>query len=694
MYWLLFIWIELLQIVPICAHNYTDNPITLTREFVILNGSSDPFFSAIWSDSNIYAWSSGPSQSGSVYVISMEGLEIDLEANVTEATVTGPTVVVPAGPFADATDISIYTGVYDSVNDELYFFGYSKLYRIDKLVTPLDLQSAEKDFEFPALVLPSVSFIRDGVVYGLQTSSESTVDEILPPKLYAVNMTLYSTNYNANSTKYYNFTSTLSQTFEIDETNGYITTGSRLGLLEIRTYPQFDYVSLISFPNITGEGEPLNIKHVTIDKQRGLLYFCGDLDDQIRIVRVNISDGGRALDGQIYFPDTMTDLSSVYALSSQHAGLVCTGIVIDPIIGVGYISAADSTQVGYLAKFDIKNMVFLGRLLMPIGRDATKIFDMHIDPSKRIMYTLLGDSIATYQNYPTSCSNDCTPPNGNCLYSKCNCTSQWIGNDCSEAACTLGCNEKNDGGVCSNGNCYCKADWTGPTCEDRRCPFDCLGQGVCGGLETNYTCKCDDFATGRDCGTQKFTSCESINSDPDGKRFCLRYGPTCGFCEDDQQCKTGGRQGPEFGACRVWLYDGNLDTFPIIVAAIIIFCWVVMFLINSISAIIEDWRIARSLEKDGHEGSAKDQKRAWWRDERSAISWKLWDQIQFLALYTIINMPFSSRLMNFSSLFNWTAFCIPFPAFADNTYHPSRTLIIIDQDTNSVVVIVFIKLIK
>jgi len=530
MYWL-FISLEilLLHLSPICAQsNYTDNPITVTREFQILNSSSsDPFFSAIWSDTQIYAWSSGPSQSASVYVISIDELESDnLE----------PSVTIPDGPFADATDISVNTGVYDSVNDDLYFFGYSKLYRIDKLVTPLDLQSAENVFEFPALVLPSVSFVKDGVVYGLQSSSEATADEILPPKLYAVNMTLYSNGYNENSTSYYNFTSTLAQTFEIDETKGYIATGSRLGELEIRTFPLYNFVSLISFPNITVEGDPLNIKHVTMDKERGFLYFCGDLERQIRIVRVNISDGGRALNGQIYVPDTMIDLSTVYALSYQYPGLVCSGIVIDPIIGVGYIAAADSNQVGYLAKFDIRNMVFLGSLLMPIERDGTKIFNMNIDPSKRIMYTLLGDTIATYRNYPTSCSNDCTPPNGVCIYSKCNCTSQWIGTDCSEAACTLGCNEANDGGVCSNGNCYCKADWTGPTCEQRRCPFDCLEQGVCGGPESNYTCTCDDFSTGRDCGTLKFTSCESINTDPDPKRFCLRYGSTCGFCEDDNQC--------------------------------------------------------------------------------------------------------------------------------------------------------------
>jgi len=73
-----------------------------------------------------------------------------------------------------------------------------------------------------------------------------------------------------------------------------------------------------------------------------------------------------------------------------------------------------------------------------------------------------------------------------------------------------------------------------------------------------------------------------------------------------------------------------------------------------------------------------------WRDERSAKSWKLWDQIQFLALYTITNMTYSTRLINLTSFFNWTAFCIPLASFDDKSTHPWRSLNSIDQFSNSV----------
>lgn len=38
-------------------------------------------------------------------------------------------------------------------------------------------------------------------------------------------------------------------------------------------------------------------------------------------------------------------------------------------------------------------------------------------------------------------------------------------------------------------------------------------------------------------------------------------------------------------------------------------------------------------------------RREWWRDERSSKSWKLWDQIQFISYFVLINALFSTRLV-------------------------------------------------
>lgn len=160
---------------------------------------------------------------------------------------------------------------------------------------------------------------------------------------------------------------------------------------------------------------------------------------------------------------------------------------------------------------------------------------------------------------PLNCSG-----NGVCVYATCNCTPQWMGPTCAEgtvpfvlsfiskkkvnifdsdtvritAACSSDCGAPQGRGFCSNGLCVCSSLWTGSNCTERmnllililillflttttiiiiimiiifniqilsvgRCPDDCSRNGNCTGPEGNYTCICQEFWTGDNCGTEK-----------------------------------------------------------------------------------------------------------------------------------------------------------------------------------------------
>lgn len=93
----------------------------------------------------------------------------------------------------------------------------------------------------------------------------------------------------------------------------------------------------------------------------------------------------------------------------------------------------------------------------------------------------------------------------------------------------------------------------------------------------------------------------------------------------------------------------------IVVAMIIIVIFALMFLNNVISAIRIDIKTAYLLVDDEEIGS-EFLKKSWWRDERSAKSWKLFDQLQFISFYVIANVIFPARLVSFTKFFNWANF--------------------------------------
>eukprot|EP01124_Arcella_intermedia_P005650 TRINITY_DN13342_c0_g1_i2.p1 TRINITY_DN13342_c0_g1~~TRINITY_DN13342_c0_g1_i2.p1 ORF type:complete len:1043 (-),score=215.29 TRINITY_DN13342_c0_g1_i2:52-3180(-) len=634
--------------------------------------ASDTFKAAIWLPESDRAvlWTDVPQASLTV----LADLSRFASGNITAVTASGS--------FADSSEIAIQTGAYDEDSDVLYMYGGTRVYKIPNILssTPASLSSSLGKFNFPDLVLPKVSFYLHSTerVYSAQYF---VVDVNLPPKLYGIDLTAFDGGFNENTTNYANLTASEIISYVLSPATNTLLLASRAGLLEARNLADLSAIRYAF--HLTYASNPVIISNLVLDESRDYVYFIGLANNVVYVVRVGYGSVS-AIHGKVFQLDALSGSDPVAAFSAPISGVEPTGLVIDPVVGVGFLSLVDGSGLGYITKFDIKNMYYLGPTVLPVERDQTKINSMYIDTNAKVLYTLLDYSLATYY-YPTSCPNDCTSPeNGNCVYSKCNCTVAWMGDDCSEEACVAGCNEETGNGYCSNGDCICTSFWNGTRCELRRCPDNCLSYGTCGGAANNFTCICDNLHSGINCGALKYTTCESVTADVNAKNLCLQIGKTCGWCNDDMTCKTGNQIGPVNGYCRIWLYDGDLEAWPIVIAALIIFSWAAMFINNSISAIVEDFRIAHNLETTDREGDAKSQRRAWWRDERSAKSWKLWDQIQFLSLYTITNMYFSSKFFNFTSLFNWTNFCLPLPAMGDTSTYSSRQLSSIEQYANTV----------
>jgi hypothetical protein len=98
-----------------------------------------------------------------------------------------------------------------------------------------------------------------------------------------------------------------------------------------------------------------------------------------------------------------------------------------------------------------------------------------------------------------------------------------------------------------------------------------------------------------------------------------------------------------------------LEVGLIVVAVLIIAVFGLMVLNNVVSAIRMDVKTALLLVDDEEIGPEV-LKKNWWRDERSAKTWKLFDQFQFISFYVIANVVFPSRLISFTKFFNWSNF--------------------------------------
>jgi len=76
-------------------------------------------------------------------------------------------------------------------------------------------------------------------------------------------------------------------------------------------------------------------------------------------------------------------------------------------------------------------------------------------------------------------------------------------------------------------------------------------------------------------------------------------------------------------------------------------------------------------------------RRNWWRDERSNMAWKCFEQMQFISYYAIISVVYPTRLISFTRVFDWTNFAIPIPHYTNRDVHPERTLQNLEQYGNS-----------
>jgi len=98
----------------------------------------------------------------------------------------------------------------------------------------------------------------------------------------------------------------------------------------------------------------------------------------------------------------------------------------------------------------------------------------------------------------------------------------------------------------------------------------------------------------------------------------------------------------------------------------------ILVLINIISALVIDHRNATELVATKRL-TATTIRKNWWRDERSNMGWLLFEQLQFISLYGLVTVGYSTRILSFTRYFDWTCLVIPLPNYSDLEYHPERS---------------------
>jgi len=55
------------------------------------------------------------------------------------------------------------------------------------------------------------------------------------------------------------------------------------------------------------------------------------------------------------------------------------------------------------------------------------------------------------------------------------------------------------------------------------------------------------------------------------------------------------------------------------------------------------------------------------------MGWLLFEQLQFISLYGLITVAYSTRILSFTRYFDWTCLVIPLPGYMDSQIHPERS---------------------
>jgi len=660
---------------------YQDNPIVLVQEIILrdffLGGvvgtteePNDPFAAALWDEASgtVFTWTNGPSLAPSLYRMNYR------ELLVPHTNLDFPFQNVT---FVSTSEYSVETGVFLPNRQTLIMAGSRSLYRFTSPMT--DLNQVENTFVFVDFVLPFTSYSYNDMMWIPQFRGPSGT----PPNLIGVDWNLYAMG-ESGTTKNVISLEEITVSY-VSERYAYL--GSRFGVVEIRSVDVSSQTLVSSF---TIDNSRIGV--ISYDTIHDDLFVCAEVGTGVDLLRINMPNpsswNGAILNSTNPGNDNL-NFTATRLLSSGS----CEAIAMDPQVGVAYVSVADSSGIGFLAKVNMRTLELVITYI-PIQREDSKIVALHMEQvnGRRLLYGISTYSIAVWE-YTTACSQDCnynaTDPADNrgiCIYGFCNCEPDWWGISCSTASCNPPCGDYEDPfrGECINGQCVCQPRWMGTGCTDPRCPNDCLGNGDCN-VGDNYTCECIDIRGGEDCSILKYTSCDAINDENitfrsgSLKDACLDLTPFlgCGYCGGSYDtCVEGNRQGPTVDSCMWWFYDGGWNPAFIVFIVVMMTSWILMFLWNAYSMMVEDLKFAdlRTKNTNPHYYGTKGyQKRLWWRDERSHKSWKMFDQMQFLAAYGIINAIFTTKLYNFLTFWEWSLFLIPLGGpFYDDNDHPWR----------------------